>query len=123
MRVVAGVLILLLAPEAAVPPASPPLPAVRPPDPADQEWLADPILPAVLSDLPEEALRFEVPPLSALSRPPGQDPGPIPEESSFPRAISGREIQAWREERDLRAIRELSSDALLGIPLIVPQLA
>lgn len=126
MRVVAGVLVLLLAPEAAVPPASGLLPTPYP-DPVEQDWLAEPVLPACLADAstwPEEALTLDVPPLSTFALP-GQDlprPGE-PSAEEFPRAISALEIQAWREEQELLRIRRFASDATLGLPLIVPQFA
>ena len=123
MKLAIGVLILLIAPPG---PASPPL---RPaPDPPRQEWMSDPRLPACLAEAPawsEEALTLEIPPLSEFSARWGQDSGrpsvPEVEESTFPRALSASDIQAWREERELRSIREFSSDAILGLPLIVPQ--
>jgi hypothetical protein len=119
MNTVVGVLVLLIAPAGPESPLS-----RRPPDPPSQEWMSDPTLPACLADAPawpEDALTLEIPPLSAQD--PAGPAGPAREESSFPRAISGAEIQAWREERELRSIREFSSDAFLGLPLIVPQVA
>src|SRR5262245_41843256 len=117
MRVVAGVLILLVAPSAALRAE----PAPPGPDTPDQQWLTDPILPACLAEkttFPEEALTFEIPPLSRLA--PRQEDPPAGE-SSFPRAVTGLEIQSWREERDLRDLRQWSSEAVLGLPMIVPQ--
>jgi hypothetical protein len=114
MKVVAGVLVLLVAPSAAVESASPG------PDNTPQEWLADPVLPTFLkveSTWPEEALAFEIPPLQD-SRP----ENPFEQESPFPRAIDGLDVQAWREEQEVLRIREWSSQALLGLPLVVPQL-
>jgi hypothetical protein len=116
MNTVVGVLVLLIAPAGPESPLS-----RRPPDPPAQEWMSEPILPACLAEAPawpEEALTLEIPPLSA------QDPpAPASEESAFPRAISAPEIQAWREEQELRSIRQFSSEAVLGLPLIVPQVA
>ena len=90
--------------------------------------MSDPRLPACLAETPawsEEALALEIPSLAEFGTRRGQDPArpsaPEAEESSFPRAISAPEIQAWREERELRSIREFSSEAVLGLPLIVPQ--
>ena len=125
MNTVVGVLVLLIAPSG---PQSPqPRPAL---DHSRQEWLSDPRLPACLTEAtawPEEALTLEIPSLLEFGTRWGQDPvrPPLPEveESSFPRAISAPEIQAWREERELRSIREFTGEALLGLPLIVPQVA
>src|SRR5262245_43582402 len=108
MKFAAGVLVLLIALRSE--PAR--LEAAPPPDPADQDWLADPVLPACLTEgarWPDEALTLDLPPLSALV--PRRPQEPSAEESTFPRAISGSEIQAWREERDLLNLRRWSSEA------------
>jgi hypothetical protein len=139
MKYAAGVLVLLLAPRGSLPPASPPavpLPAIpdgtRPFDLAQgkQEWLADPVLPAPFEESvvewPDEALTFEIPPLAAFAAPPlagllrPQDPGEA--EPSFPRAITGLDVERWRAEDDLRRVREWISDGTLGLPMLVPQL-
>lgn len=103
-----------------------------PPDPARQEWLADPVLPAHFAaaeleiEWPEEALSFEIPALAVFDAPPLQDLEPRQEageaEPSFPRAITGIDVQRWREEDDLRRVREWISDGTLGLPMFVPQL-
>lgn len=143
MKFAAGVLVLLVAPWTTRPPD--PVPSLPAPDlsrpfdsaastplgtgPGGQEWLADPVLPAVLrtGDLEAataawlEEIPLDLPPLSALVPPPAQDPSPA--EPSFPGAITPRDIQAWREEEDLRRIQRWSSDTLFGLPLLVPQWA
>jgi hypothetical protein len=139
MKFAAGVLILLIAPPAArrlraVPPEPAPLlpsipaaslPAVG----ASQEWLGDPVLPMVFQFEAEESRpeSFNMPPLLVLDSPTRQEPPPPSrpspvEEPAFPKGVSALDIQAWREEDDLRRIREWAGDALFGLPLFVPQL-
>lgn len=144
MKFAAGVLIVVLAPWAALPPRVPaalppsPLLPVVPvlPDLPSRDWLAEPDLPSCFRSVepepvelswPEEALTLDVPPLHALAAPAWQDLGaradePEAAESSFPKGVGAPEIEAWRREDELRQLREWASDALLGVPMLVPQL-
>jgi hypothetical protein len=111
--------------------------------PPFQEWLGEPVLPIVfyieLERLDNETgaesdahapliISQEIPPLAVLASFSWQEP-PSPrfpeagnQESTFPRGITERDIQAWRKEDDLRRFREWAGDLLFGIPLVVPQL-
>jgi hypothetical protein len=44
------------------------------------------------------------------------------DDSALPKGITALDIQAWREEEDLRQIRAEMADAIFGIPLLGPQL-
>jgi hypothetical protein len=111
--------------------------------PPFQEWLGEPILPLVFhieierfeSEEGAESnastsliISLELPPLAVLASFAWQEPpsSRFPEvgsqESSFPRGITERDIQAWRKEDDLRRVREWAGNALFGLPLVIPQL-
>src|SRR5436190_5925564 len=135
MKFAAGVLTLLL-----VTPAAPRPPAAAPPPPAPtilptgQEWLAEPVLPAVFRDATAVAepaddaapslleLRELLVHSSAGARQDGSRPESPAPESAFPRGVGAPEIEAWRREDELRQIREWASSATLAAPLLVPQL-
>lgn len=136
MKYAAGVLVLLTVSRGGFPPGSstpflPPLTAM--PDPARQEWLADPVVPglfaggeeAVEVDWPDQALSLEAPPLEEFAAPPMQEvrpDGAREGDPAFPRGVGGLDVQRWQEEDELRRIREWMSDGSLGLPLLVPQL-
>jgi hypothetical protein len=134
MKFAAGVLTLLLIPPAALRPPEvtpPPAPSIRG---AGQEWLADPVLPDIFLGGDAEAATesdsspspLELQEFLAHSSPGVQEGAPRAEspapEPAFPKGVGGLEIQAWRQEDELRRIRELASDVTLGAPLLVPQL-
>ena len=143
MKFAAGVLTLVLVPSAALrPPAVPPAtpaPAPLPAAASSQEWLAEPVLPAVFQIHATDAapdldglfhylhadLSAEMPPLSSLAtflqEPPARSDRETTDEK-FPRGIDGVFIQAWRDEDDLRRIRAWVGEATLGVPLLFPQL-
>jgi len=130
MKFVVGVLVLLALPPVVarhrvdspllLPPAAP---AVRA---APQEWLGEPILPAIFRNpgTGTDDAQDEPRGLPQLPEKPEASTRPQPrtEEPSFPKGIGALEIQAWREEDDLRRIRSWVGDATLGVPLLVPQL-
>src|SRR6185295_2922502 len=133
MKFAAGVLVLLIDPPLALRPRavplepSPvvpavPLPAIR----VAQDWLGEPVLPDIFFQPPEERETGEYPLLLLAALPAAQEPPPPPkpriEEESFPRGINPLDLQRWREEDDLRRIREFAGDAVFGVPLFVPQL-
>jgi hypothetical protein len=93
-----------------------PLPAHR-----SQEWFGAPVLPPVFqSDEPAD----EPPPLD-VHRPQDLPVSPrdaVPSERPWGKGLTALDLQAWREEDDLRIIREWAGDALLGLPLLLPQL-
>jgi hypothetical protein len=89
-----------------------------------QDWFGAPVLPEVFqSDDPQE----NPPPLGEIPR--RQDPrkswtappAPSSSEQSWGKGLSALDLQAWKEEDDLRIIREWAGDALLGLPLLLPQ--
>jgi hypothetical protein len=90
-------------------------------------------LPAVFAaDFPEAdeaepapSPAFDGIPLRDLApRPQEAPPGApsAPDEPSFPRGVGGPEVQAWREQEELRQLRQWTGDAIFGVPLLVPQL-
>ncbi len=134
MKFAASVLTILLLPPAALRP-----PAVTPPSaPAlkslGQEWFAEPVLPSVFRDADSDVGTAAASSPSALdlrdfllhSSAGRQDPPPgiqtPASDSTFPRGVGAPEIEAWRQEDELRRVREWASDATLGVPLLVPQL-
>jgi hypothetical protein len=125
MKFAVGVLVVILVPRGDAPrPFVPPAPPPASPEPFHQEWLADPVLPdlfagAVEVEWPDEALSFDVPPLARFSAPTRLQEEA---ESSFPRGITGLDVERWRQEDEIRRIREWVSEGALGIPTFVPQL-
>lgn len=89
--------------------------------PHRQDWFGTPILPDVFrSD-------GDAPPYEDLRpRQDGPSPGPVtepvPPESTWGKGLSALDLEAWQREDDLRVIREWAGDALLGLPLLLPQL-
>jgi len=132
MKFAAGVLTILLLPPAALrPPAvtPPPTPAIGP---LGQDWFGEPVLPGIFHDA-GAAPTADVPPSPVELREflahwsYGNQEAPPPaqaasSDSTFPRGVGAPEIEAWRQEDDLRRVREWASDATLGVPLLLPQL-
>jgi hypothetical protein len=99
------------------------LPAAR-----SQEWLGAPLLPSVFrgEDPPGEAPllgdprpqdgRLPLPPSPPAREPPW-------EERPWGQGLSAEDLRAWRQEDDLRVLHQWAGNALLGLPLLVPQLA
>jgi hypothetical protein len=130
MKLTAGLLILVLpavpTAEQSAPVPGPmasllaPLPA---PTPASQEWFGAPVLPDIFRS--EEPQDNETPPREGSSRQeaPAAPPRlPSDPEYSWGRGLTALDLQAWQEEDDLKIIREWAGDALLGLPLLLPQL-
>ena len=128
MKWTAGILILVLPAAASAERTAPvpgPMATLLAPLPAtsSQDWFGAPVLPPIFQSVdPQE----EPPPLGEL---PGRDPRkspPMPSdtspERSWGKGLTALDLQAWQQEDDLRAIREWAGDALLGLPLLVPQL-
>lgn len=86
-----------------------------------QDWFSGPVLPAVLDD---EASEPSAPPLGRFARRP--DPQASPEsglaETSAYRGVSAEDIRIWREDDELRRVRETFGDVFFGIPSFIPQL-
>src|SRR5262245_57733469 len=86
-----------------------------------QDWFGAPKVPDIFrsDDPPPDAFRLgDVPPRPSPA--PAQDPP-----SSVPawgQGLGAPDLQAWQHEDDLRFIREWAGDALLGLPLLAPQL-
>jgi hypothetical protein len=133
MKFAAGVLVLVV-----FPPAAPRPPVAMPPPsswavPSGQEWLADPVLPRIFLDVDSESQAASESPSSSIdlgefpapSSAAGQESPPRAEspapESEFLRGVGAAEIRAWRQEDDLRRVREWASDTVLAAPLVVPQ--
>lgn len=95
------------------------------PAPRSQDWFGSPVLPEIFRSedpqeepLPlEEALRQDRPAVPA--RLPSEPAAP---EYSWGKGLNALDLRAWQQEDDLRAIREWAGDALLGLPILVPQL-
>jgi hypothetical protein len=139
MKLAAAVLVLVLTglPRPRSKPAADPLLAPSSPPgtsaalAASQDWLGDPILPAAFrfdSDPLEaqEEVPLDPPPLRSPTYPLRQEApprnDPPGQEPSFPRGVGAPDVQSWRQEDELRRIREWAGDALFGAPLLVPQL-
>jgi hypothetical protein len=101
------------------------------PAPRSQEWFGAPVLPSVFrgGEPPGE------PPLLDGSRPqdgrlppPPSSPAPAPareppsEERPWGQGLTAEDLRAWRQADDLRVLHQWAGDALLGLPLLVPQL-
>jgi hypothetical protein len=129
MKLTAGVLILVLPAwpmaERNAPVPGPMASLLAPiPSPPAQEWFGAPVLPEIFrseepQDEPppaEEPLRSDSP--SAPSR-----PATAPSSTETPwKGLSALDLRAWQQEDDLKVIREWAGDALLGLPLLLPQL-
>lgn len=127
MKLTAGLLILVLP---AVHPAerSLPAPGLRAPLPAplatprSQDWFGAPVLPDIFrTEDPQDEPPPAEDPLRRDARATPSRPAPDPE-LSWGRGLTALDLQAWQEEDDLKVIREWAGDALLGLPLLLPQL-
>jgi hypothetical protein len=117
---------LLLATSAAPRPESP-LPLDSPNEGADrieQDWLAEPRLPAYFrssTNLQARSGRQETASDPILPASVSQ-PETFTVEPSLPKGITALDIQAWREEDERRRDREWVGNTALGPPLLLPQL-
>jgi hypothetical protein len=91
------------------------------PTPRSQEWFGAPVLPAIFqsNDPADEPPPPEVHRSQDIPMPPRD---PVSPEHPWGKGLTALDLQAWREEDDLRIIREWAGDALLGVPLLLPQL-
>ena len=134
MKFAAGVLVVLLVPPAAPRPSAATPAPIGALAPVGQDWLGEPVLPAIFQDdepgaagaldrspSPLDIRDFLAHPPAGVQEAPPRAERPVPE-SEFPRGVGAPEIQEWRRQDELRQLREWASDATLGAPLLVPQL-
>lgn len=80
----------------------------------DQDWFGRPSLPDCFTETQDEE---PTPPKPRLP-----SDAPSLAESAFPSTLSIVDLDAWRRQDELRWFREFASDAMLRLPLLIPQL-
>ncbi|HZE96463.1 MAG TPA: hypothetical protein VE981_05525 [Planctomycetota bacterium] len=90
-----------------------------------QNWYGRPVLPELFGGSEDQE-----PPEGLLAEPPAKPASrTLPpllrqedaEESKYPSLMTVLDVKAWRDQEDLRRIRETAGNLFLGVPMIIPQ--